>query len=101
MKSKVIWLFAILLAAAVIALSQDASQPGQPGPQPTVPPPQAARPHQPGQPEQPPQPAQPPDPIAQILFPPELVMQHRQELGLTDEQRAAIKDEAIKASTRF
>ena len=28
-------------------------------------------------------------------------MQHRQELGLTDEQRAAIKDEAIKASTRF
>ena len=35
------------------------------------------------------------------LFPPELVMQHRRELGLTDEQRAAIKDESIKASTRF
>ena len=42
-----------------------------------------------------------PDPIAQNLFPPELVMQHRLELGLSDEQRAAIKDEAIKASTRF
>jgi len=28
-------------------------------------------------------------------------MQHRHELGLTDEQKAAIKDEAIKASTRF
>ena len=28
-------------------------------------------------------------------------MQHRRELGLTDEQRAAIKDESIKASTRF
>jgi Spy/CpxP family protein refolding chaperone len=100
MKSKVIWLFAILLAAAVIALSQDAPQPGPPQ-QPGQPGPQAARPHQPGQPQQPPQPGQPPDPIAQNLFPPELVMQHRQELGLTDEQRAAIKDEAIKASTRF
>ena len=107
MKSKVIWLCAIVLAAAVIALSQDAPQPGpsqqpaQPGPQPSAPPPQAARPHQPGQPQQPPQPGQPSDPIAENLFPPELVMQHRQELGLTDEQRAAIKDEAIKASTRF
>ena len=28
-------------------------------------------------------------------------MQHRQELGLTDEQKAVIKDESIKASTRF
>jgi Spy/CpxP family protein refolding chaperone len=28
-------------------------------------------------------------------------MQHRRELGLTDEQKAAIRDEAIKASTRF
>ena len=59
MKSKVIWLCAILLAAAVIALSQDAPQPGlsqqpaRPGPQPSAPPPQAARPHQPGQPQQP------------------------------------------------
>lgn len=28
-------------------------------------------------------------------------MQHRHELGLTDEQKAAIRDETIKASTRF
>jgi Spy/CpxP family protein refolding chaperone len=28
-------------------------------------------------------------------------MQHRREIGLTDEQRAAIKGEALKASTRF
>ena len=104
MKSKVIWLFAILLAAAVIALSQDApqpgppQQPGQPGPRPAGPPPQAVGPQQPGQPQQPPQ---PPDPIAGNLFPPELVMQHRSELGLTDEQKAVIKDESIKAATRF
>ena len=107
MKSKVIWLCAILLAAAAIALSQDApqpvppQQPGQPGPRPAGPPPHAVRPQEPGQPQQPPQPGQPPDPIAGNLFPPELVMQHRQELGLTDEQKAVIKDESIKASTRF
>jgi Spy/CpxP family protein refolding chaperone len=44
---------------------------------------------------------QPPDPIAGNLFPPELVMQHRRELELTDAQRASIRDESIKASTRF
>jgi Spy/CpxP family protein refolding chaperone len=91
MKSKVIWLCAILLVATVVAFSQHPPQ--QPGP--------PSQPQQPGQPQQPPHPPQPPDPIAQNFFPPELVMQHRHELGLTDEQKAAIKDEAIKASTRF
>jgi len=105
MKSKVIWLCAVLLAAAVVALSQhppqEPGQPGHPGPRPAGPPPQPAGPHQPAQPQQPLQPAQPHDPIAQNLFPPDLVMRHRQALGLTDEQKAAIKDEAIKASTKF
>lgn len=120
MKSKVIWLCAILLAATAVAFSQQppqepgpppqgqqpgpppqAQQPGQRGPRPPGPPPQGVGPHQPGQPQQPPHPPQPPDPIAQNFFPPELVMQHRHALGLTDEQKAAIKDEAIKASTRF
>ena len=38
------------------------------------------------------QPPAPPasDPIGENLFPPELVMQHQQEIGLTDEQRAYI-----------
>jgi Spy/CpxP family protein refolding chaperone len=49
-----------------------------------------------------PQPPVPPaDPLAQNLFPPELVMQHKQAIGLTDEQKAAIRDELIKAGTRF
>jgi Spy/CpxP family protein refolding chaperone len=108
MKSKVIWLCAILLVATVVAFSQQPppqpgpqQQPGQPGPRPEGPPPQPAGQYHPGQPQQPPQPPQPPDPIAGNLFPPELVMQHRRELGLTDEQKAAIKDESIKASTQF
>jgi Spy/CpxP family protein refolding chaperone len=102
MKSKVIGLCAIWLVATVVAFSQhppqqpgppfQPQQPGQPGLRPAGAPPQPAGPQQP---------PQPPDPIAGNLFPPELVMQHRHELGLTDEQKAAIKDEAIKASTRF
>jgi Spy/CpxP family protein refolding chaperone len=40
------------------------------------------------QPAQPPQP--PDDPLARVLFPPELVMQHQQDIALRPEQRAAI-----------
>jgi len=39
----------------------------------------------------PPPPGQPPDdPLGRVLFPPELVMQHQQEIGLRPEQRATI-----------
>ena len=117
MKLKIIGLCAILLGAAAVVLSQE--PPAQPAP--PQQPPMAQRPPQgpppPGQPGQPmpqhaPRPGQPPgpaepprppepDPIAQNLFPPEMVMQHRQEIGLTDEQHTAIRQELRKASTRF
>lgn len=82
MKLRVIGLFVFLFVIAAVAVSQ---HPPVPGPQ-----------HQPGQ-------GPPPghDPIAQNLFPPEMVMQHRQALALTEEQKAAIKDELMKASARF
>jgi Spy/CpxP family protein refolding chaperone len=35
-------------------------------------------------------PPQPDDPLARVLFPPELVMQHQQDIALRAEQRAAI-----------
>jgi Spy/CpxP family protein refolding chaperone len=38
--------------------------------------------------QQPPQ--APEDPLARVLFPPELVMQHQQDIGLRTEQRATI-----------
>jgi len=38
--------------------------------------------------QQPPQ--APDDPLARVLFPPELVMRHQQDIGLRPEQRAAI-----------
>src|SRR5438067_2285950 len=43
------------------------------------------------QPTPQPQPPQPPDdPLARVLFPPELVMQHQQDIGIRPEQRAVI-----------
>jgi Spy/CpxP family protein refolding chaperone len=42
-----------------------------------------------GEAQQQPQPP-PDDPLARVLFPPELVMQHQQDIGLRSEQRAGI-----------
>lgn len=44
---------------------------------------------------------QPVDPIGDALFPPELVMQHQQEIGLTADQRTFIIAEVQKAQARF
>jgi Spy/CpxP family protein refolding chaperone len=41
------------------------------------------------------------DPIAQSLFPPELVMQYHDEIALSDTQTKAIKDAIQKAQGRF
>jgi Spy/CpxP family protein refolding chaperone len=46
-----------------------------------------------------PQPAD--DPIAQNLFPPELVMKYHQEINLDDSQSKAIKDAIQKAQAKF
>jgi Spy/CpxP family protein refolding chaperone len=42
-----------------------------------------------------------PDPLAENLFPPELVMQHQSDIGLTEEQRNALIAEVQKAQERF
>jgi Spy/CpxP family protein refolding chaperone len=42
-----------------------------------------------------------PDPVADNLFPPELVMSHQKAIGLADAQRSYIRDELLKAQTRF
>src|SRR5260370_41785894 len=54
--------------------------------------------------QEPPRPPQPPpdnDPFGEAMFPPELVMQHQREIGLTDEQKAFMRAEIQKATTRF
>jgi len=107
MKLKVFGLCAILLIAAMVAMSQQPparpSAAPRPGPAPAVAeyPPAAPEPAQQPQPPQGPHPPPPPDPVGQNLFPPELVMQHRQAIGLTDNQKNAIKQELMRASTHF
>jgi Spy/CpxP family protein refolding chaperone len=41
------------------------------------------------------------DPIAEYLYPPELVMQNQQVLGLSDEQKTAIRKEIQTAQSNF
>ena len=53
--------------------------------------------------QQPHQPQPPPgnDPLAQFVFPPELVMQHQREIGLTDEQKTYLRGEIQRVTLRF
>src|SRR5436189_286487 len=43
----------------------------------------------------------PRDPLADALFPPELVLQRQSEISLSDQQREAIMSEVQKAQERF
>ena len=47
------------------------------------------------------QPTPGPDPIGAALIPPDVVMSHQQELGLSDAQRQAIQMDALSAQQRF
>jgi Spy/CpxP family protein refolding chaperone len=80
---------ALLIATAVVG-----QQPGQPGPPP--------HPNMPfGQnPPNPPQPP-PPDPLAHVMFPPELIMGHARQLGLTDDQKTFMRSEIQKTTASF
>ncbi len=49
----------------------------------------------------PPQPTPDHDPLAQFMFPPELVMQHQREIGLTDEQKTYLRGEIQRVTLRF
>lgn len=67
--------FSVLVALALPVASAVAAQ-------------QHVPPHEPAQPH--PFPHQQGDPLAQHLFPPELIMRHQQDIGLSAEQRATI-----------
>lgn len=43
----------------------------------------------------------PPDPLQGFVFPPELVMQHQQALGLTEDQKSYFRTETRQAQSRF
>src|SRR5438094_1009597 len=55
----------------------------------------------PGQQMQQRMPPPPPPDLADAMFPPDMIMQHQRELGLTDEQKAFMRGEINKTAARF
>lgn len=47
------------------------------------------------------QPQPPEDPMRDVMFPPEMVMQHQQDVGLSDEQKNYLKTEVRQAQLHF
>lgn len=83
----------ILRVAVVIAFACAApvamAQPPAEGPQ---------QPQPQGERQKPPP---PPDPLGDSIFPPDMIMQHQRELALTDEQKAFMRGEIQRTTTRF
>lgn len=85
-------IIAIVFAAAFLIATAVAQQPGQP--------PQS--PHPPGADNIPNHPHPPnPDPLAHLMFPPDMIMGHMRELGLTDEQKTYMRGEIQKTTASF
>src|SRR5437660_7684213 len=87
MKKKLGWLITLFIAGTLLSVVlASAQQPQMPQPAPPGP----------GQPPPPPD-----DPLGNFLFPPELVMQHQREIGLTDEQKTFMRGEIQRVTVRF
>jgi Spy/CpxP family protein refolding chaperone len=87
MKKKIGLLVGIFAAAtllSVVLVSAQQPEPSQPRPQ-----------------QQPQPPPPPSDPLGDAIFPPEMVMQHQRELGLTDDQKTFMRAEINRTTTRF
>ncbi len=81
-------LLSVVLLSAVLASAQQPPQPAE-GPMPQEQPRPAMAPHPPM------------DPLGGLMFPPEMIMQHQRELGLTDEQKTFMRSEINRVSARF
>ena len=82
---KVVGLILMIVAFGLLGLGVAAAQQPQPD--------------QPQQPRMPPPP--PPDMLNNSVFPPDVIMEHQRELGLTDQQKAFMRGEINKTSTVF
>jgi len=92
MKKKIALVVLVILTGVVLsAVLVSAQQPQQPAQQP-----------QPPEPQSQPRPPHPPmDPLGDSMFPPDLIMQHTRDLGLTDEQKSYMRGEIQKTTMRF
>src|SRR5947208_15135726 len=86
-----VMLIAVLLGSSLIASAQQ---------QPQQPPPQAVNDGE-RQQMQPRPPHPNDDPLGDVMFPPEMIMQHQREFALTDAQKGFMRDQIQKTTTRF
>lgn len=90
MKTIIAAVFAVAFLFATVASAQEPGQPGHP-------------PNAPGAdnlPNRPPHPPNP-DPLAHLMFPPDMIMNHARQLNLTDEQKAFMRSEIQKTMASF
>jgi Spy/CpxP family protein refolding chaperone len=103
MRTKLTFMFTIVLGAilflvTLVTAQQQTPMPAQP-PQPGVPQVQPVPHVPPGQ--NMPRPPHPPDPLHDVMFPPDMVMGHARQLGLTEDQKAYMRGEIQKTTTSF
>ena len=90
MKTIIAAVFAVAFLFGAVATAQEPGQPGRP-------------PNAPGAdnlPNRPPHPPNP-DPLAHLMFPPDMIMNHARQLNLTDEQKAFMRSEIQKTTASF
>jgi Spy/CpxP family protein refolding chaperone len=91
MKTKIGIIVSLLIAGVLVSVALVSAQQPQPPPTPEAPmsPRPAHAPHPPM------------DPLGEAMFPPDMIMQHTRELGLTDEQKTFMRGEIQRTTTRF
>lgn len=89
MKTMITAVFAVTFLFATVASAQ---QPGQPMRPPDVPGADNVpnHPHPPN-----------PDPLAHLMFPPDMILNHARQLNLTEEQKTFMRSEIQKATSSF
>ena len=90
MKTMIAAVFAVAFLFATVTCAQEPGQPGHP-------------PNAPGAdnlPNRPPHPPNP-DPLAHLMFPPDMIMNHARQLNLTEEQKAFMRSEIQKTTASF
>ena len=95
---RIVAIFGIMIGVACV-ITVSAQQPQSPQPSQQA---QQPRPSQnPAPPAMPRHPHSPTDPLADGMFPPEMIMQHQRELALTEDQKTFMRGEIQRTTLRF
>ena len=92
MRTMIAAVFAVTFLFATVVTAQQPGQPMHPHP-----------PNAPGADNLPPNHPHPPnpDPLAHLMFPPDMIMNHARQLNLTEEQKTFMRSEITKATASF